>query len=430
MIKDNYDLIVVGGGTSGVSCAWNAAVLGLKVLLIEKTSCLGGAITNMLVVPAMQISKNSINNDFYNKLYNELYEINGAITYSDGNKGWFNPELTKIIMDKMLIENGVDILFESEVVNIRHNNRNILSVDIDTIYDDKNSLFFNNTLLVNIETKYLVDATGNGKICEDLNCEIIKNSNKDYQPTSLRFILSGINLEKFEKWLIEFDKDRTVTTSYKLGDAIHLSTAYTWDTGKEWALKPLFKDAVGNSVLEVEDTNYFQIFTIPGMHNSIAFNAPRIVKSKLTRTEQYIYARSAILRLANFCKIYLPGFEKSYISNIANTLGVRVTKRYKGKYIYTYQDLIEGRKFENPVIIADYPVDIHSENKDKSKLEKVRKEYQLPIEALMVKDFENLFVIGKCISAEFEAQAALRIIPSCFSMGEGLAKYIKHLQSC
>ena len=99
MIKDNYDLIVVGGGTSGVSCAWNAAVLGLKVLLIEKTSCLGGAITNMLVVPAMQISKNSINNDFYNKLYNELYEINGAITYSDGNKGWFNPELTKVIME-------------------------------------------------------------------------------------------------------------------------------------------------------------------------------------------------------------------------------------------------------------------------------------------------------------------------------------------
>ena len=60
----------------------------------------------------------------------------------------------------------------------------------------------------------------------------------------------------------------------------------------------------------------------------------------------------------------------------------------------------------------------------------MRKEYQLPIEALRVKDIENLFVIGKCISAEFEAQAALRIIPSCFSMGEGLAKYIKHLQSC
>lgn len=40
----------------------------------------------------------------------------------------------------------------------------------------------------------------------------------------------------------------------------------------------------------------------------------------------------------------------------------------------------------------------------------------------MVKD--RLFVAGRCISADFEAQAALRIIPSCFSMGEGLAKYL------
>ena len=45
----------------------------------------------------------------------------------------------------------------------------------------------------------------------------------------------------------------------------------------------------------------------------------------------------------------------------------------------------------------------------------------------MVEGFDNLFVIGRCISAEFEAQAALRIIPSCFSMGEGLAKYLANI---
>ena len=40
---------------------------------------------------------------------------------------------------------------------------------------------------------------------------------------------------------------------------------------------------------------------------------------------------------------------------------------------------------------------------------------------------DNLFVIGRCISADFDAISALRIIPSCFSMGEGLAKYLKTL---
>ena len=142
----------------------------------------------------------------------------------------------------------------------------------------------------------------------------------------------------------------------------------------------------------------------------------------LSRTEAYISGRQSILRLSNFCKKYFPGFEKAYISSIADTLGVRVSHRVKGQYVYTYDDIKNEKKFNNPVVISDYPIDIHSNKRDKSVLEKSCRDYQLPIESLIVKD--NLYVIGRCISAEFEAQAALRIIPSCFSMGEGLAKYL------
>ena len=51
----------------------------------------------------------------------------------------------------------------------------------------------------------------------------------------------------------------------------------------------------------------------------------------------------------------------------------------------------------------------------------------LPVESLMSADYDNLFAIGRCISADFMAQGALRIIPSCFAMGEGLAKYIANI---
>ena len=51
-------------------------------------------------------------------------------------------------------------------------------------------------------------------------------------------------------------------------------------------------------------------------------------------------------------------------------------------------------------------------------------EYQLPIESLMSADIDNLYVVGRCISADFMAQAALRVQPSCFAMGVGLAKYL------
>ena len=123
----------------------------------------------------------------------------------------------------------------------------------------------------------------------------------------------------------------------------------------------------------------------------------------------------------------MPGFENAHISSIANSLGVRVSNRVKGKYVYTYDDLISGKKFNHPVLVSNYPVDIHSNKKDNSTLERVMQEYQLPIESLMVEGYDNLFVIGRCISADFKAQAALRIIPSCFSMGEGLAKYLVNI---
>ena len=56
---NKYDVIIVGGGTAGVSCAWNCGKRGLKTLLIEQNSFLGGSITSALVIPAMKTSDNA-----------------------------------------------------------------------------------------------------------------------------------------------------------------------------------------------------------------------------------------------------------------------------------------------------------------------------------------------------------------------------------
>ena len=59
-----------------------------------------------------------------------------------------------------------------------------------------------------IETAYLVDATGDAKICEKLNCEFLE---KKSQPINLRFIMSGVDVEIFSNWIMKLDKDRDVT---------------------------------------------------------------------------------------------------------------------------------------------------------------------------------------------------------------------------
>jgi len=450
-----YDIVIAGGGTAGCAAAYTAGLAGKRVLLIEKNIHLGGSITSGLVIPAMKCGKHQINTEFFEALISELKSMGGQITYQD-NPGWFNPELTKIALDNLLAKANVDVLFGTTIQNVTIINSSITSVSIlnknlsssiDKLHRNKKALsvpveklYKNNKLLLPpidklhaskevlfepIEAMYFIDATGNCDFAKICNCNFLENKN---QPLSLRFIMSGIDMKKFGEWLVEFDKDRDVTTVEEIDGETHLSTAYTWDEGKVWALKPLFDRAVEEGILKDYDRNYFQLFTIPGMPGSAAFNCPRIVTeadalSVFDTSKALLEGRQSIFRLANFCKKYLPGFEKAFISNIADTLGIRVSRRIKGKYIYTIDDIKTSKKFDNPVLVSDYPIDVHSSKKDSSTLE-MTAEYQLPVESLMSADIDNLFVIGRCISADFMAQGALRVQPSCFSMGVGLAKYL------
>ena len=426
-----FDLVVVGGGTAGCAAAYTAGKLGLKTLLIEKNIHLGGTITSALVVPAMKSGEHQINTEFYKDFVAEMHSLGGQVTYQ-GNSGWFNPELAKIALDNLMERANVEVFFDTHILGVKTDgnlikkikiSKEILSVYSDTIETQDSKLS------VSIEAKYVIDATGNceiGKLCK---CDLFEEKD-EHQPVSLRFMMGGVNLEVFSKWLEEYDADRNVTTVEHIDGQIHLSTAYTWDKDKKWALRPLFEDARKKKILKSHDANYFQIFTVAGMPDTIAFNCPRIIDYTDTlkvknMSKALQLGRQIIFRLANFCKLYFPGFEGAYISNIADMLGVRVSRRLKGKYITTIEDIKSGKKFEHPVVISNYPVDVHSKKRNSSTLDMVR-DYQLPLESLMSKEFENLFVAGRCFSADFMAQGALRVQASCFSMGEGIVKYITH----
>ena len=429
---NKYDVIVVGGGTAGCAAAYMAGKLGLKTLLIEKSIHLGGTITSALVVPAMKSGEHQINTEFYKELISELHSIGGQATYQ-GNPGWFNPELTKIALDTMMAKANVEVFFDTHIRDVILENKEIKGVIISkemlSVYNDKIEVE-NKELSVSIEAKYVIDATGNCEIGKLCGCEFLEEKNKD-QPVSLRFMMGGIDVPRFAEWLKDFDTDRNVTTVEDIDGFIHLSTAYTWDKGKKWALAPLFEDAVAKGILKDHDRNYFQIFTVAGMPSTIAFNCPRIIDYTNTMEVENMskalqLGRKSILRLSEFCRKYLVGFENSYISNIADMLGIRVSRRIKGKYVYTIDDVKSGKTFEHPIVVSNYPVDVHSKEKDGSTLEVV-KDYTLPLESLMSADIDNLFVVGRCISADFMAQGALRVQASCFSMGEGVAKYLANL---
>ena len=417
-----YDIVICGGGTAGCACGYAAAKLGLKTLIIEKNIHLGGSITSALVIPCMKSEKKDINCDFYNNFVKKMSAYNGNITYCDGNDGWFNPEIAKIVLDEMLTGAGCDILFDTNVADVFCEEKLIKSIRVSS-----------KMLSLYIDSKYYVDSTGDGNFSFLAKNKILENF-KNFQPMTLRFHVSGVDSEKFSNWITEFDKNRDVTTACTVNNETHFSTACTWDSNKDWALRCIFEEAAANGDIKEEDTAYFQMFTVPGMPGTVSLNCPRIICSKEPDplkpedvSTALITGRKQIWRLYNFMKKYFPGFENSFISNIADMPGIRVSRRVQGKIVYTKKDILSGKSYENPVLCADYPIDIHSYKKDTSVLEKAMQPYELPIEALCASDYSNLFIAGRNLSADFEAQAALRIQTSCFSMGEAVAKHIAKL---
>ena len=460
-MEKHYDVIIVGGGVSGCACAWNCAKRGLKTLIVEKKSYLGGAMTGGLVVPMMKTDDAGINVEFFRELVKQMQLYDAQITYSDLNKGWFNPEILKMVLEEMVILAGAKILYNSDIYDVSttqnasvvekivdvltYNNktvaqtyndktikslllkRNVLSYYVAQTHNDKKETASFKDLFLKVSAKYFVDASGDAIISEFLNLKM-QPDNDLRQAETLRFIMSGVDTREFSKWLLQTDSDRSVTSvTSNTDNEFYMTTAYTWDESKDWGLSEIFTTAIDNGDLEEEDTQYFQLFGIAKMPSSVAFNCPR-VNPDLPYEAKLIAARKSIYRIANFCKFYFPGFENAYISQIANEIGVRVSNRPLAVYNYTVEDIKTQKKFRNTALHSNYPIDIHSEEGSTDVLE-TTKGYDFPIESLISADFYNLFNIGKAIGADFKSQAALRVQKSCLSMGEAIAKYISAMHS-
>ena len=423
MKETSYDVIVAGGGTAGFAAAVSAAREGAKTLVIEEMGHLGGTPVSTYVTPMMKTilpDGTNLTGGLYLEVLDRMKRYGYAETFPDGNPGWFSPEMMKFVLDEFLEESGADVLFHTSVIGTKYQDKALTHVTVHNVSG-----------INDIEAKYVVDGTSNATVAAYSGVPFVLGENNQHQAMSHRFVMAGVDLKTFSDWLAVKDPNKNVSPIYiTLTGDILLTTAYTAEN-KDWALTDLFEDAIKKNILKPEDAAYFQLFTVPGQRNSAFFNCPRIYAEKglsPLSAEDISYAqrmgRKQILRVANFCKHYFPGFEDAYISNIAQNVGVRDSRRIKGRYTLTVDDIVQARKFPQAVARSNYPVDVHASGYkgDDIKL-KDNDYYEIPLECLQTNEFENLLVVGKTISAEFYAQSSLRIQPTCWSMGEYAGKF-------
>ena len=391
-----YDLIVAGGGLSGVAAAVSAAREGLKVMLVEKSGCLGGAISNNLVYPFMPYwTKQKDGNDAGKKylsqgIFKEMKARHDK--YVDDCKDHeFNSEYFKIVLDDMTEEAGVDVLFHGVIYDVKTDNRKISSVEI-TAKAQK----------ITAEADFFIDATGDGELFYLAGCDyqLGRESDSLCQPMTTCFRMSGVDLDLF--------------------------------TEERPRLQELYKEKQAKGEITNPRENILVFFGVG--EDVLHFNTTRVVKLNPTNpfdvSKAEVIARKQIHELIGFLKENSKAFTESALISVAVNIGVRESRKLKGVHILTGDELINCTRFEDSIALGNYDIDIHSPTGTGTSHRYFGEGeyYTIPYRSLLPKEYDNLLVAGRSISATHEAQASVRIMPICCCLGEaaGTAVAIAH----
>ncbi len=378
-----YDLIVVGGGFSGVCSALSASRLGLKVLLVEKNNCLGGAATNALVVPFMDYWTYIDGKKFYLSR-GVFYEIVGELKKANAiqdNEMTFDYEYLKVLLNRMVIKEGVDLLFNAICSGVNSENGQIKSLD-----------FITRAGNISYEADYVIDCTGDATIVDKagFSTRLGREEDKLCQPMTLCFRVGGVDIEEFKKQKPEFNP---LYKKYK----------------EEGKIKNMRED-----VLVFHTTN----------NGVVHFNSTRVCKRNpidpVEVTLAEIEAREQVYELFDFLKANFTCFKNAEIIMTAAETGVRESRMINGEYLLTVKDIVDCVKFDDSIATGNYDIDIHNPNgSDTSHYYFPNGQYYtIPYRTLIPKGAKNVLVAGRSISVDHETQASIRIMPICATLGQ------------
>jgi len=385
---EKYDLVVVGGGFAGTCASISAARAGLSVLLIDKANCLGGAAVNSLVNPFMinatniEENKKMKNVQLSRGLFTEITEELRKMSAVKGDiPCLFHEEYLKIVLNRMVLNSNVNLLFHSYLIDVKKNGEKIDSVTVAN-KSGKQEIF----------ADYFIDASGDADLAVLCGCpyHIGRENDNLCQPMTLCFRVANVDIDKYKK-----------------------AQPYINKLYNEKRRKGEIKNVR-------EDVLIFHNMVNGVLH----FNSTRIVKlnpvDAFDITKAEIEAREQVLELFNFMKNNIDGFENSDLLMTAPEIGVRESRMINGEYLLTGNDLISCTKFDDSIAVGNYDIDIH--NPEGSGTSHYffpdGQYYTIPLRSLIPKNANNLLVAGRCISATHEAQASIRIMPIVSCLGE------------
>lgn len=129
--------------------------------------------------------------------------------------------------------------------------------------------------------------------------------------------------------------------------------------------------------------------------------------------------RRLAAQLAAFLRASHPAFARAEIGAFPARVGVRESRRVRGRAVVTGDDVLRGTESEDMVALGTWPMELRERATGaRWRFPDANRPTQIPLGALRVAGADNLWTAGRCISCDHEAQAALRVIGTCMATGQ------------
>jgi hypothetical protein len=407
-VVDEADVLVVGAGPAGLAAAISAARNGARTTLIEKNGYVGGNLTAGLVGPCMTSYSLDGSTQLIKGVFEELVlrmeaaggaihpskipagsEYCGFIVYGHDKVTPFDPEAIKLHATEMLLEAGVKLQMHTFMA--------------DTIVEDgavRGVIVASKSSLEAFRAGVTIDCSADADVATrgGVDFELGRDEDGLLQPMTMFFRVANVDDDVVREYVASHPDD----------------------------FRP-FASIVAEAKAAGE-------FPIPrkgiGLYKTLEPGVWRINTTRLHRldgtdvrdlTTGEIEGRRQVAQLMAFFHKWIPGFENAILLDTAAMIGVRETRRIVGEYQLTLDDLATGRHFDDVIALCGYPVDIHSPTDDGGGTDgklKTANIYEIPYRTMIPAEVDNLLVAGRSLSSTHEAQAAVRVMPPAFAMGE------------
>lgn len=410
--QETHDVIVVGGGISGCAAAIAASRGGCRTLLVENLGFLGGWATAALVNPFMSW-KSATGEQLVAGIFQELLD---RLSGQSGIVGAsFDSEVMKFVLQEWVLAEKVELLLHS-------------------CFDGAESAAGGQIVARTVSKsgrrefacRRLIDCSGDADAAVSLGADYEMGDDEGRcQAVTLMFDVGGVDIRRVLEYVRENPGQMRFPKLDPQSDIEHLAKGGTGIAG--------FYDLVAEARRKGEyeapgDLIFFITRPRPG---EVVFNTTHVGNvdgtnaDDLTRAE--IESRRQMMSVVAFVRKYVPGFEQSYLIQSAAHVGVRETRRIVGEYVFSADDVLQGRKFDDAICRLAYPVDVHSgrgegyTRKDEARGPRGPQPgdyYEIPYRCLVPLGVENVLVAGRCVSSTQEGHGAIRIMPSCAAMGQ------------